>query len=109
LECLLFTLAFRLGISILFNILRDLDAHGQKLLPLPRDSPIGDMVLHANNTEKDPNLGPEDRDPAGAGPERGPKEISEHQEIDFVTLGMFIIGKMQLLTHHSHKSIRDRS
>jgi len=40
----------------------------------------------------DPDRGPEDREPAETGPGETVRDIPETQEIDFVTLGMFIIG-----------------
>ena len=57
------------------------------------------MLLHSD-TETDTGPGPathlnkgsEDRGRPGPEPEVAPDGISEDQEIDFVTLGMFIIG-----------------
>ncbi|KAK4238638.1 hypothetical protein C8A03DRAFT_14912 [Achaetomium macrosporum] len=42
-------------------------------------------------------MGPEHRVRAGAEPERRVEEIPEDQEIDFVTLGMFIIDEIEFL------------
>lgn len=55
-----------------------------------KDGPALDMLL------QELDMGPDDRTRAGAEPDQGteetPEEIPASQEIDFVTLGMFIIG-----------------
>ncbi|KAL2137414.1 hypothetical protein VTI74DRAFT_35 [Chaetomium olivicolor] len=56
------------------------------------------MVLHAGTAPyTGPDLAREDRNGAGAGPGEGPEGIPETQEIDFVTLGMFIIDEIEFL------------
>ncbi len=47
------------------------------------------MVLHPDVV---PDMDPETRSGPGADPDLVTEEIPEDQEIDFVTLGMFIIG-----------------
>ncbi|KAK3294692.1 Ribokinase-like protein [Chaetomium fimeti] len=64
------------------------------------------MVLHRNlDPNLDPNIDPDmDRDgdldgrvSTGAEPDRSVEDIPETQEIDFVTLGMFIIDEIEFL------------
>ncbi|KAK4041197.1 Ribokinase-like protein [Parachaetomium inaequale] len=60
------------------------------------------MVLHRDlDPEMDPNMGPDrgltDGAPAGAEPDHGAGDIPDTQEIDFVTLGMFIIDEIEFL------------
>lgn len=61
------------------------------------------MVLHRNlDPDMDPNMdrdmdrdrGLEGRVPTDAEPEPSVEDIPDTQEIDFVTLGMFIIGML---------------
>jgi hypothetical protein len=55
-----------------------------------KDGPALNMLL------QELDMGPDDRTRPGAGPVQGteeaPEDIPADQEIDFVTLGMFIIG-----------------
>lgn len=84
-----------------------------------KDGPAVGVVLQRDpNTDTDPEMGPEmglhrgleDRTRTGADPDHAgeeiAKEISEDQEIDFVTLGMFIIGVFfsfsSLIEHTPH-------
>ncbi|KAK4157245.1 Ribokinase-like protein [Chaetomidium leptoderma] len=54
------------------------------------------MVLHSD-LDMGPDMAPGDRTRAGAEPDQGADEIPETQEIDFVTLGMFIIDEIEFL------------
>ena len=64
-----------------------------------KDGPALAMLL------QELEMGPDDRTGPGAGPDQGteeaPEDIPASQEIDFVTLGMFIIGMSPFpsLTH----------
>ncbi|KAL2138467.1 hypothetical protein VTI28DRAFT_6744 [Corynascus sepedonium] len=57
------------------------------------------MVLRPRHSDPnmDPDRGPEDREPAETGPGETVRDIPETQEIDFVTLGMFIIDEIEFL------------
>lgn len=59
------------------------------MLENAKQVPQFNLVSHP---DMDPDKGPEDRARPGAEPDQGTEAIPETQEIDFVTLGMFIIG-----------------
>jgi hypothetical protein len=59
------------------------------------------MAENPENLVTAADVAPEDGARAGAEPEPCVEEIPEDQEIDFVTLGMFIIGGLASLRCHS--------